>query len=93
MKKSINKEKLLETVGKRREVIIVVAGVLLLALTAFATYKAINPGMNDESVVKGEAKLKSLNIQFDNKTLKDIKEEKAPSVINGPSGRNPFTPL
>ncbi len=94
MKKKLpSKEKIIEVVKKRRHFLIALTAILFIAATVFATYNAVNPGLNNESVVEGEEKLKSLDIQFDSKTLKELKEEKAPSIIEGPAGRNPFTPL
>ena len=93
MKKTISTEKIKAQIVKRKELITIILIVLFIAGMTYASYKAINPGVNSEVVTKGEVQLESLNINFDSKALKELKEEKAPSVINGVAGRNPFTPL
>lgn len=93
MKSTISTEKIKETIIKKRELIIVIFSIIFVAGMTFASYKAINPGVNNEAMKQGEAQLENLNVNFDDKTLKELKEEKAPSVINGTAGRNPFTPL
>ncbi len=93
MKKTLSINKLLETIKKHKGLFIGIILILLFSAVAYASFVVINPGLDKEAVKKGEEQLKSLNIIIDEKTIKELKEEKAPTVINGAAGRNPFTPL
>ncbi|MDD5693185.1 MAG: hypothetical protein WC437_02030 [Patescibacteria group bacterium] len=93
MKKRIPINKITDLVKKHKDLFIGVLLCVFFAGMAYASYLAINPSSNVDAVKKGEEQLQNLNINIDEKTIKELKDEKAPTVINGAAGRNPFTPL
>jgi len=93
MKITINKEKILKNLKKRKHFIMVMLVVIFLTLMALGAYFAIYPVENQATVKKSQDDLKKMEVTFDQKTLEAIKQEKPPSVLNGTGGLNPFTPF
>jgi len=72
---------------------VALALIIFLCSMGLAAYFAIYPRENVATVTKCQENLKKMEVTFDQKTVRDIKQDRAPSILNGTGGRNPFTPL
>ncbi|MEI7690234.1 MAG: hypothetical protein WCI63_01255 [bacterium] len=93
MKKKLNQEKLLNYLKKRTHFMVALAVIIFLCGMGLAAYFSIYPKENVATVKKCQEDLKKMEVTFDQKTVQEIKQERAPSILNGTGGRNPFTPL
>lgn len=93
MKKNLNQEKLSTYLKKRTHFLIALAVIVFLCGMGLAAYFALYPQEDMATVEKCQEELERMDVTFDQKTVQEIKQEKAPSILNGTGGRNPFTPL
>jgi hypothetical protein len=88
--KKISLDKIKEFVQTRKKLLISSFVALLLIITIGFAYLALNPIDDPEAASTGEKALQELNVRFDTNTINELGEEKAPSLITGQGGRNPF---
>jgi len=91
MKISIPIEPIKEFVVKRKSPLIFLGLVVIVVINIAGVFLSLNPGLDSAAQEEGEKTLNELQIRFDNDIITELSQEKAPGVVNGQGGRNPFS--
>lgn len=90
MKINLNLEILKKLFKRYQTLIITLAVILFVSAMAGGAYLALNPAEDQTTAQAGQSTVNSLNITFNHNTIISLEKEKAPTVVNGQAGRNPF---
>jgi len=67
-------------------------GIFVITITfVILSFLALYPQNDASLIAEGEARLKSLDIRFDTKLLKELETTKAPTQLGTAGGRDPFS--
>lgn len=82
----------LKSLRRYKQTVYFVLAIIIVLVVITLTYLAVNPIEDKETATKGKDKLNTLNMSFDKKTLEEIQDNKASSLVSGAAGRVPFMP-
>jgi len=90
MKIKIDTEKILNIFESYIKYIPVTLATIVVVIFLGLSYFALFPRLDSNQIIKGEEKVKSLDIRFNMKLLGELSATKTPTQLGTAGGRDPF---